>query len=408
MAANRLILFTASYPYGRGEFFLEAELEWLRKEFREIVIVPYSDGGSRNPRRVPGNGVGLEQPLVSKRSILNLVRSLLSHPRINGLFLRDLLARSAWSSVKRLRTWLVSFLYTHIAYSELKRRGLLADCRLIYCYWGNDAACLAPLLKRDLPSTPLVVRFHHGDLYEHLHDGYLPLRSQVAVSANQLVFISEVGRRYMLDAHPETPEGKTAVFRLGTVGRPLPPAAPGGDILRIVSCSFISRIKRVEAIARIIARLPMKVEWHHFGEGPDRGAVEKELLTLRSQGQSAFLHGKVENSFILDFYQSVRPALFINFSTSEGVPVSIMEALSAGIPVCAPDTGGVREIVDDACGILLPRDARIEEAASRITAFLRTADMSTYRENARKKWEERFDAHKNYPAFARFLSSVAP
>ena len=37
--------------------------------------------------------------------------------------------------------------------------------------------------------------------------------------------------------------------------------------------------------------------------------------------------------------------LFINTSSSEGVPVSIMEALSVGIPIIATDVGGTKEIV---------------------------------------------------------------
>jgi len=48
--------------------------------------------------------------------------------------------------------------------------------------------------------------------------------------------------------------------------------------------------------------------------------------------------------------------LFINTSSSEGIPVSMMEAQSFGIPILAMDVGGVREIVGPQTGRLLQQD----------------------------------------------------
>lgn len=45
--------------------------------------------------------------------------------------------------------------------------------------------------------------------------------------------------------------------------------------------------------------------------------------------------------------------VFINLSTNEGVPVSIMEAISFDIPIVATDVGGTSEIVTDETGILV-------------------------------------------------------
>ena len=47
---------------------------------------------------------------------------------------------------------------------------------------------------------------------------------------------------------------------------------------------------------------------------------------------------------------------FINLSDSEGIPVSIMEAMSVGIPIIARDVGGNREIVTNNNGCLLEGD----------------------------------------------------
>lgn len=48
-------------------------------------------------------------------------------------------------------------------------------------------------------------------------------------------------------------------------------------------------------------------------------------------------------------------------SLSEGIPVSIMEAISFGIPIIATNVGGNAEIVNDETGVLIP--VNIDQAA---------------------------------------------
>lgn len=49
--------------------------------------------------------------------------------------------------------------------------------------------------------------------------------------------------------------------------------------------------------------------------------------------------GYIANKDLLDWYKTNKPSIFINVSSSEGVPVSIMESMSCGIPTIATDVG---------------------------------------------------------------------
>ncbi|NCO54621.1 MAG: glycosyltransferase, partial [Bacteroidetes bacterium] len=62
--------------------------------------------------------------------------------------------------------------------------------------------------------------------------------------------------------------------------------------------------------------------------------------------------------------------LFINVSESEGIPVSIMEALSAGIPVIATNVGGTNEIVNNDVGFLIDKEFEINTAVNIINNYL--------------------------------------
>ena len=104
----------------------------------------------------------------------------------------------------------------------------------------------------------------------------------------------------------------------------------------------------------------------------------------------------------MDFYRQNHIDLFINTSRSEGVPVSIMEAFSFGVPAIATDVGGTGEIVDNSVGKLLDVNVSPQEIANAIKLFA-VSDTSEFRKNARNRWNERYNAEKNYREFAGFL-----
>ena len=72
------------------------------------------------------------------------------------------------------------------------------------------------------------------------------------------------------------------------------------------------------------------VKWVHFGEGYLRDEIEK-LCNTKLKNVKVDFRGLVANADILDYYANNYVDLFINVSESEGIPVSIMEATSAGI-----------------------------------------------------------------------------
>jgi glycosyltransferase involved in cell wall biosynthesis len=86
------------------------------------------------------------------------------------------------------------------------------------------------------------------------------------------------------------------------------------------------------------------------GDGPGLGEV---VTALRARGLSdrvELLGARGDVSDVL-----ARSDVFVLSSRSEGFPVSILEAMAAGLPVVATDVGGVAEaVVDGETGILVP------------------------------------------------------
>jgi glycosyltransferase involved in cell wall biosynthesis len=181
--------------------------------------------------------------------------------------------------------------------------------------------------------------------------------------------------------------------------------AATNDAFTIFSCSSIIPLKRLDYIIRLISQLPFRVHWIHAGAGPLQEITEQKAnAELTGPQHSYHFTGHLEQEELMSFYCTQPVDLFLNLSDSEGLPVSIMEAMSFGIPVMARNVGGVREAVNDGTnGFLLPEPFSVEQAAVLVTKYYqkRNGEKELYRKNSRQQWEEKFDAGKNYPVFIR-------
>jgi glycosyltransferase involved in cell wall biosynthesis len=79
-----------------------------------------------------------------------------------------------------------------------------------------------------------------------------------------------------------------------------------------------------------------------FGEGPERSKLENEIERLNLKGLVK-LPGYKES---VDQYLSAF-RLFVLNSSTEGLPLSILEAMKAGIPIIATKVGGIPEILEN-------------------------------------------------------------
>ena len=89
----------------------------------------------------------------------------------------------------------------------------------------------------------------------------------------------------------------------------------------------------------------------------------------------------------------------INTSSYEGIPVSMMEAMSFSIPVIGTDVGGVSEIVEhQKNGYLLPTNPEVKEIIEALTKlyYLNEEEYLNLRRNAYQTWQNKFNAEANY------------
>ena len=176
-----------------------------------------------------------------------------------------------------------------------------------------------------------------------------------------------------------------------------------------VSCSTIRKLKRLDVIIDALAQLNEQgydFKWVHIGDGPDAQKIEAMAKEKLKPSQYELI-GRLPNKDVRKWYHEHNPTLFLNTSESEGVPVSVMEAMANAIPVVASDVGGTAEIVQtDVNGTLISDALKPEEAARAIEYFINLSDEAYqgYAKGAYQTWQTLCDSESLYTEFAHELA----
>jgi glycosyltransferase involved in cell wall biosynthesis len=276
---------------------------------------------------------------------------------------------------------------------------------VLFFFWGLGTCDIVPFLEQG-PNRPLTAaRMHRYDLFEYAARGYMPYRRPLLDALSYAFPSSQAGADHLRRHYPGA-KAAIQVGRMGVIGEGRSEASTDAT-LRIVTCSYLRDVKRVHLVAEALRRLDFPLHWTHLGDGPLRPDLERRIASLPAH-ITVKLEGMIDSTKVLSYYKQHPIDLFINVSSSEGVPFSIMEAFSAGIPVAATDVGGTAEIVDDGVGRILPADVDANGVAAMLRAFaaLSPAQRLIQRDAAFRRYQERCDANRLSREMAELLNSV--
>jgi N-acetyl sugar amidotransferase len=408
------------YPYGYAESFLTAELEELSKVFDQVLLfIPMHSELIKSEKQlfeIPPNVFVV--PIDNKYNFwqkikvslmvgpFNLVRMIRSESKdisrpFNFAMFKTLLSYEIKEYDFRKKLW-----------EQIKRRSLDNVQLVLYSYWFTEYTYSLYKLKKKLPSLKVYSRTHGWDVYFERHQpAYLPLRKPVINFIDGTFTVSDQAKNY-LEEKLGIDAGKIETFRLGVRKFPENPFPGPTGTIHILSLSFIVPIKHLELLIQSLEHVDhsVKIKWFHIGGG-DAYAVKvkdlaEKLLGLKPNINFEFLN-TLSNESIRDFIKKQSIDLFINTSNDEGLPVSMMEAISAGIPIIGPEVGGIAEIIENGKnGFLLSKNPSIHEIAELLEKYTRFSsnEITELRKNAVITWETKFESHINYQRFAARMS----
>ncbi len=407
-----LILFSYFYPYADYDNYINEEINVSAKTFYKIYIIPihYSD---ELFRKIPDNAILLNYPIdISKSTFFDKLKAVFSkefYEELYNIFFKRK-QRISLLLIKTIIVYLLKvFKYKKKLIEIIDDENKLGSKDIyIYSYWMLENAVASGLVKKRYPNIKVISRAHSADIYFERHQlNYIPFSDKVHELLDAIYFISEMGKNYFVNAHKVLNTRKLHVARLGTNEAIALPQYDSHEVVKIISLSWILPFKRIELIADALQKIiDIKIHWVHIGAYyPERFEAFKNYTEdkLSSNKNISYdLKGDMKNDEISDYLSKEFFDVFISTSATEGIPVSMMEAMSYGIPVISTNVGGVHEIVEDAYnGFLLDANPNAEAIAQKIKDYFKLSEIEkqNFRKNAINTWDSKYNAKKNYTQF---------
>lgn len=272
---------------------------------------------------------------------------------------------------------------------------------VLYSYWLSFDAAAVAKMKRKYPQVYALARAHAYEiqLERNACNPYL-MKNLICKNLDKVVFISQNAKEGFCSYYQE-PFPNASVAYLGSDRENSGFVARGKkETLTVLTCSSILPVKRLDRMISALEKWQeCPIRWIHIGDGPDGEMIRtmaEEKLTENPLVSYEFL-GYMENRQVHQFLADSSIDVFVNCSRTEGVPVSIMEAMSVGLPVIAPRMFGIPELVRDGCGLLFEQseDEKNLLEAMKTFAIMCKEEREKMGKTAYMQWQEHFCLQSN-------------
>lgn len=401
-----IIFLTSSFPFDGGEQFIEEEIKyWENTKFKDIYLLPHSQNGDcryypeniklLNLKHQDFNFVYVMKALLNP-SFYNELNYIIRNTDLNNILDNSFLALKSTAQMLKIKEYLEDFC--------IEINGDI----VIYSYWNSIASYAAILLKNKNIVSQVFSRAHRFDLYEYEQpNNYMPLKRQFIDKFDKIFFLSSNALRYFQREYKS--DGNN--FAVSPLGVKIPSSLNTqlqsiAGTIQVLSLSYCSPVKQIDKILKALEEYASlnnqtKVLWNHIGDGPLKIELIKASRIAMQNNSNLEIHflGSYTNSQVHEHLNQVYYDFIINCSRSEGIPVSLMEAMSYGIPAIAPDVGEISNLVNNSNGYLLPTNFNSKDIIIAIDSILSKPEQNNYRSRAVEWVSNFFNANINYPSF---------
>lgn len=349
----RIIYITSSLPYGPGEAFIIPEVEELMRQGHEVLLVPvYPRGKLFHDKAQSILDFTCSQPLLSGEVLGKALVAVAKAP---------FRAFSALALIVRHSNNIRILAKNLAVYPKgLWLSGAVKDWQAehVHAHWASTTATMA-LLAGELTGVPWSFTVHRWDIAEN---------NLISLKAHKAAFARAIDRRgaqelaVFADFDGWTPYvihmGVTLPATTGRLDRELAPK----DMFRAVMAANFIEIKGhvylLEAV-RLLRGRGVRILLELVGEGPLRASIANKVRDYGLKDDVKFL-GSVPHGHLMAGLKGgtwdlmVLPSIEDPKGAREGIPVSLMEAMSCGVPVISTTTGGIPELLDGHAGVLVP------------------------------------------------------
>jgi len=345
----RILYVTHRLPYTAGETFIIPEITELLAQGHEVLIVPV-----RPPQPVVNDDA---HPLVPRTHAIPFTPSTIGAALFGaGVTMPARTVGSLWLA---RRSWdLVPGVAAALKGVYVARLARRWGAEHIHAHWANKPATLA-MTASALTGIPWSFTAHRYDIVAN------DLLAEKLAAARFGRFIAQNALELAAERVPPAALRKAIVLPMGVElgARPAPGERPRARPVVMWAANLIE-VKGhrylLEAAALLKGR-GIDVELRLPGDGEMRNALRQHISALGLDDRVT-MPGRLPHREVLSLYRAgevdcvAAPSLDMGGGLREGLPVTILEAMSYGIPIVATNTAGIPEAVEDGVsGLLVPQ-----------------------------------------------------
>lgn len=359
----RIIYITSSMPYGAGETFVMLEVEEVRKQGHEVLIVPMHPRGPllhtvAKPLLEYVSSQPLLSPRIAKWAAEVFVRAPIRTLRALSWLFR---AHSAKVLLKNLAVYPKGLWLACVA------REWRADH--IHAHWAATTATMA-LVASEVSGISWSFTAHSWDITDWSFSTATPGAAKhtlLSLKVSQACFVRFISRSGLEKAGlPESGASpKVFVLHMGVElgDHPKIRHEDGRGRAPVVCCpaEFIP-VKGHEYLikaAAILQERGVDLELWLAGKGVLEEELREQREALNRSNRVIFL-GMLPHQRLMELYRRgevdivALPSVDLGGGEHEGLPVSLIEAMSYRVPVVSTTTGGIPELLGGGAGVMVP------------------------------------------------------
>jgi glycosyltransferase involved in cell wall biosynthesis len=397
----KIIVVSASLPKGASEAFLIPEILEMRKQGHDVLLVPMHPRGGR---------VHSEAEILDRMSLVRGLfdAGILAGSLISFLFRPRATVRTLASIVKRSRNFPILCKNLAVFPKGLWLANLARKwgAEHIHSYWISTSATLA-MVAASIARRPWSATAYRWDIAEN---------NMIAEKSQSASFI-RVADRNGTDELARLTSERGCPFHTIHSGATLPDAGVNmfldearllgiqetntgiGQKSILVPAMFVPKKGHaylVDAMA-LLSRKGGNFRCLFVGDGPlleeTKRRIDKAGLT-----SNAVFAGAVSHTALLGLMNPlfsdvvVLPSVETEDGEKEGIPMSLIEAMAQGIPVIATRTGGIPELLDDGCGIMVEQRDALSLCQAIETVFHKAPAVDAMVKNSRQRIVDDYSA----------------
>ena len=230
----------------------------------------------------------------------------------------------------------------------------------LHAYWLSGPSTVG-LIASQVAGVHWSYTAHSWDIF--VEDNLIAAKTRSAAFGR---VISELGRQGILRRSSGSEDRTLQVIHLGVHMPPRPAPTRAGPQIRLLCPAYLVAVKGhaylLQAL-RFVVDAGIDCHCVFAGDGPLRASLFEQVRHLGLETVVS-MPGMVRHEELLQQlsygkYDAVVLASVELGNEFEGIPVSLIEAMAAGVPCIATRTGAIAELIDTTCGMLVnQRDPR--------------------------------------------------